>query len=267
MAIEATHLRGTFNKAAEIGRLANFDPSVLENVNKRVLAAEGHPSLLQILDDTTVKLDRDSPVTFTSPEAIRLMGGLIAERAVQRPAVYRKYGILHEIKDTSLWGRAFVKTVTEVENTLAPRRKSPITTVSRRGGKKLGIPHIVVVDLRAAQVKPIRSARTEFRTPNIATALLKPPEAKLTARLFENLEPSEWRLKASCRNSDPAIFYPPIVFEPKSERLEREAQAKAICQCCPVKNKCLATALSNKETHGVWGGLNEDERELRVAAG
>lgn len=36
--------------------------------------------------------------------------------------------------------------------------------------------------------------------------------------------------------------------------------AKQICGACPVKLCCLAEALSAPEQHGIWGGLDEDER-------
>jgi hypothetical protein len=37
--------------------------------------------------------------------------------------------------------------------------------------------------------------------------------------------------------------------------------AVKICQQCSVQNDCLIYSLPN-ETHGIWGGLRESEREL-----
>ena len=38
-------------------------------------------------------------------------------------------------------------------------------------------------------------------------------------------------------------------------------QAIEICQRCPSRIACLQYALRN-ETHGIWGGMRETEREL-----
>jgi Transcription factor WhiB len=37
--------------------------------------------------------------------------------------------------------------------------------------------------------------------------------------------------------------------------------ALAICQTCPTITECLDYSLAN-ETHGIWGGLREREREI-----
>lgn len=36
--------------------------------------------------------------------------------------------------------------------------------------------------------------------------------------------------------------------------------AKRVCNGCPVRMECLATALDNGEKFGVWGGMTERER-------
>ena len=55
-----------------------------------------------------------------------------------------------------------------------------------------------------------------------------------------------------------------LFFGPDAEfvtaRKQREAEAKAICAGCPVRDACLAYALDTGEAYGVWGGLSEDER-------
>ncbi|MET8546727.1 WhiB family transcriptional regulator, partial [Kitasatospora sp. NPDC004799] len=47
-----------------------------------------------------------------------------------------------------------------------------------------------------------------------------------------------------------------------------ERRAKMICAGCPVRTMCLANALERREPHGIFGGLNESERNslLRRAA-
>jgi hypothetical protein len=67
----------------------------------------------------------------------------------------------------------------------------------------------------------------------------------------------DWRDAGACRQEDPDLFAPdgttgkwvPII-----------AQAKAICNRCPVRDACLQWAVDNRELHGIYGGLDEDER-------
>ncbi len=73
-------------------------------------------------------------------------------------------------------------------------------------------------------------------------------------------EDVSWQKEALCRGSDVNLFFTPSHLEKKEEREAREAQAKAICGRCPVRDACLSFALATREPHGVWGGLNEIER-------
>ncbi|MEA3056660.1 MAG: WhiB family transcriptional regulator, redox-sensing transcriptional regulator [Actinomycetota bacterium] len=73
-----------------------------------------------------------------------------------------------------------------------------------------------------------------------------------------------WQLKAACRGPQAAVFFPPSYFERKDEKLEREARAKAICGQCAVREPCLDFAVSIREPHGIWGGLNELERKALI---
>jgi WhiB family redox-sensing transcriptional regulator len=61
-----------------------------------------------------------------------------------------------------------------------------------------------------------------------------------------------WAGYARCRSADPEIFFP---LGP-----EEAHAAKAYCRRCPVREACLDFALSTGQRHGVWGGLDEDER-------
>lgn len=62
-----------------------------------------------------------------------------------------------------------------------------------------------------------------------------------------------WQTRARCRDEDPELFFP----------LPGESTdpAKAVCQRCPVRDACLAWALSTNLRHGVAGGLSAPERE------
>jgi WhiB family redox-sensing transcriptional regulator len=68
-----------------------------------------------------------------------------------------------------------------------------------------------------------------------------------------------WQLDASCRGMDVGHFYHPAAERNKA-REQRIAQARAICQQCPVIAECLDHALRVREPYGIWGGRSEDER-------
>lgn len=70
----------------------------------------------------------------------------------------------------------------------------------------------------------------------------------------------DWQSEAQCRGSDANLFFSPTHLETKEERTNRESRAKAICADCPVQRACLDFALLIRESHGIWGGLNEIER-------
>ena len=63
---------------------------------------------------------------------------------------------------------------------------------------------------------------------------------------------ARWREQAACCGTDLAVFFP--------ERGESAGPARQVCAACPVRQPCLDYAISNRITHGVWGGLTERER-------
>ena len=63
---------------------------------------------------------------------------------------------------------------------------------------------------------------------------------------------ARWRQRAACRGTDLDVFFP--------ERGEPAEPARQVCARCPVCQPCLEYALSNRITHGIWGGLTERER-------
>lgn len=71
---------------------------------------------------------------------------------------------------------------------------------------------------------------------------------------------ASWRFRAACRGEDSALFFAPSYFERRAEKDAREGRAKAICSRCEIKDLCLEYALRTRESHGVWGGRNEQER-------
>ena len=67
----------------------------------------------------------------------------------------------------------------------------------------------------------------------------------------------DWRHRAICRDEDPELFFPVGNSGPA---LLQIAEAKAVCQRCPVTSECLAWALETGQDAGVWGAMSEDER-------
>ena len=63
---------------------------------------------------------------------------------------------------------------------------------------------------------------------------------------------ARWRQRAACHGVDLDVFFP--------ERGEPAGPARQVCAACPVRQPCLDYAVSNRITHGIWGGLTERER-------
>lgn len=71
-----------------------------------------------------------------------------------------------------------------------------------------------------------------------------------------------WRDRAACRTHDPELFFPVGTLGPA---IEQTAEAKRVCEPCPVKAACLESALSTGQDYGVWAGMSETERRELVS--
>ena len=70
-------------------------------------------------------------------------------------------------------------------------------------------------------------------------------------------EPDEsWRDSAACSGTGSSLFFP-ISDDEQDPQVEA---AKKVCEACPVREACLAYALSTNQTEGVWGGMTGGER-------
>ncbi len=76
----------------------------------------------------------------------------------------------------------------------------------------------------------------------------------------------EWQERGLCRERDEHLFVGPD-REGAATRRRRERRATAVCQACPVLQRCRQHALSVPEPHGVWGGLTERERTRILGLG
>lgn len=85
------------------------------------------------------------------------------------------------------------------------------------------------------------------------------------------LPTADWLEQAACRSVDPELFFDTgqdLITMTKGtlsrENHEKRAAAKAVCSRCPVMMKCREHFID--ETHGVYGGLDKDQRKtLREA--
>lgn len=77
-------------------------------------------------------------------------------------------------------------------------------------------------------------------------------EAPASGVLEEDEFAALWMLRARCRGSDPAQFFP-------SDGVGVDA-ARRLCAECDVRIECLEYALEHRIDHGVWGGCSERER-------
>lgn len=62
-----------------------------------------------------------------------------------------------------------------------------------------------------------------------------------------------WMADAACADVPVEVFFP-------GPGRNLAAEAKQVCEDCPVRRDCLQYALDNRFEYGVWGGLNERER-------
>ncbi len=69
---------------------------------------------------------------------------------------------------------------------------------------------------------------------------------------------ADWRALAACMSADPDMFFP---ISSAGPALGQVSQAKAVCAGCRVRQPCLDFALATGQTHGVWGGTTEEERQ------
>jgi len=64
-----------------------------------------------------------------------------------------------------------------------------------------------------------------------------------------------WYPHAPCARQDCACK---DAFYPSDDQDAR--RARQICAGCPFRRRCLAYAIEHDECHGIWGGLDPDER-------
>ncbi|MEV0536783.1 WhiB family transcriptional regulator [Kitasatospora sp. NPDC050463] len=77
---------------------------------------------------------------------------------------------------------------------------------------------------------------------------------------YRSLGDHNWQDQAVCH---PSEYNPvdPEMFFPGPDETEKIATALSLCGQCPVRLACLDAALEGNETHGIRGGLTQEERQ------
>lgn len=73
-----------------------------------------------------------------------------------------------------------------------------------------------------------------------------------------NILQPEWMMDADCQNLPTEIFFP----QPGRLGAANAKKALKVCRSCPVREACLAYAMSfpDRSLPGIWGGTTERER-------
>jgi WhiB family redox-sensing transcriptional regulator len=96
------------------------------------------------------------------------------------------------------------------------------------------------------------------------------------SRVLDPAELGQWMDRAACRGEVTSphddIFFAPDAEELPGDRraaiqlaAEREQQALALCDHCPVQDECLAYAVATRQQHGVWGGRTQQQLRRLIA--
>lgn len=73
----------------------------------------------------------------------------------------------------------------------------------------------------------------------------------------------DWRDQAACKTATGIDWFPS--FERGGGWRANLAAARTVCAACPVKSECLASALADPMTAGIWAGTTESERRRSPA--
>jgi WhiB family redox-sensing transcriptional regulator len=92
---------------------------------------------------------------------------------------------------------------------------------------------------------------------NIFTIAARRHTVALTWSRSIDWDIDDWREQASCRDTDPDLFFPVGTTGPAIEQIE---SAKAVCFACLAREACLEFALATNQESGIWGATSEDER-------
>jgi WhiB family redox-sensing transcriptional regulator len=69
-----------------------------------------------------------------------------------------------------------------------------------------------------------------------------------------------WHRQAACRGMDDEVFFGQSDTGSPSLTQKQVAEAKLICDRCPVFRECLQHSLEQRECYGVWAGTSRRTR-------
>ena len=72
-----------------------------------------------------------------------------------------------------------------------------------------------------------------------------------------------WRESAACKGVETKVFFAHSEGDQSDYTRAKQEVAhikKSYCLICPVQQECLDHAIVNSERHGIWGGMDEQER-------
>ncbi|MEY9846349.1 WhiB family redox-sensing transcriptional regulator [Streptacidiphilus sp. BW17] len=69
-----------------------------------------------------------------------------------------------------------------------------------------------------------------------------------------------WQDQAVCQSTEYNSVDPEVFF-PEPDETDKIATAKSLCGQCPARRTCLDAALESGDTHGIRGGMTEEERQ------
>ena len=72
---------------------------------------------------------------------------------------------------------------------------------------------------------------------------------------------NDWRAASACRDTDPAVFYPPADPHANARKVRADpyAAARIVCDGCPVQADCLTEAVTNGDPYGFRAGMTPDQ--------
>lgn len=138
-----------------------------------------------------------------------------------------------------------------LERLAIERRRKSISHLTGKGASAREISEILGISARTVDRHRRRTALSLS-----SEGPMKPKGSPNTPdeRYYNQLHttPSDW--EAACQGYDPEMWFP----DPTDHKAR--IKAKAICNTCPGKAKCLQWAFDADERYGIWGGLSQNER-------
>jgi WhiB family redox-sensing transcriptional regulator len=74
-----------------------------------------------------------------------------------------------------------------------------------------------------------------------------------------------WRERAACKGVDTIVFFAHSEGDQKDytqAKSKVDVTKRDYCLICLVQQQCLDHAITNNERHGIWGGMDEQERNV-----